>query len=454
MKKKSKIKYFATIVPAVILLFIFGWFFATIFEGEKPALSFVPKATYLSQGQEFHLSAKDEKRGIRKVKVSITQEGRELTVLEKKFPFRGLMNREGIHILDESFFIDPSELKLAQGRLDIQVQVWDYSRRGGGDGNLTLLQHRMTVDTIPPSIRAMSRMHNINQGGSCLIIYQASSDCQKSGVFVNNDFFPGYPAQGKAGEGIRLAFFALPYNGTKDTSIYLWAKDQANNESKRAFNYHIRTKHFRTDRITVTDRFLKAILPYFASYAFDPGDTDIEKYIKINTELRKDNHQVLMQLGEKVDPERYWEGSWLRLKNAATMARYGDKRLYFYKGKKIDEQFHLGVDLASLANSPVVAANRGRVIFAEKLGIYGLAVVIDHGQGLTSLYAHLSNIGVSSNQTVNKGDVIGQTGHTGLAAGDHLHFSVMIHGVPVNPLEWWDDHWIKDNVMRKLALLQ
>ena len=136
------------------------------------------------------------------------------------------------------------------------------------------------------------------------------------------------------------------------------------------------------------------------------------------------------------------------------MARYGDKRLYFYKGKKIDEQFHLGVDLASLANSPVMAANGGRIVFAEKLGIYGLAVVIDHGQGLTSLYAHLSNIDVASDQTVKKGDVIGQTGRTGLAAGDHLHFSVMVHGVPVNPIEWWDDHWIQDNVMRKLALLQ
>ena len=454
MKKKSKIKYFVTIVPAVIILAIFGWFFATIFEGEKPALSFVPKATFLSHGQEFHLSVKDAKRGIRGVKVSITQEGRELTVLEKKFPFRGLMNREGVHSQDESFFIDPSELKLAQGRLDIQVQAWDYSRRGGGDGNMTLLQHRMTVDTIPPSIRAISRMHNINQGGSCLVIYQASSDCEKSGVFVNNDFFPGFPAQGKAGEGIQLAYFALPHNGAKDTSIYLWAKDQANNESKRSFNYHIRPKRFRTDRIKITDRFLDAILPYFASYAFSPEDTDVDKYIKINKELRKENHQVLLQLDKRIGPERSWEGSWLRLKNAATMARYGDKRLYFYKGKKIDEQFHLGVDLASLANSPVMAANGGRIVFAEKLGIYGLAVVIDHGQGLTSLYAHLSNIAVSSDQTVKKGDVIGQTGRTGLAAGDHLHFSVMVHGVPVNPIEWWDDHWIQDNVMRKLALLQ
>jgi murein DD-endopeptidase MepM/ murein hydrolase activator NlpD len=454
MKKKSKIKYFVTIVPAVIILAIFGWFFATIFEGEKPTLNFVPKAAFLSQGQEFHLSVKDTKRGIRRVKVSISQEGRELTVLEKKFPFRGLMNREGIHRQDESFIIDPSELKLAQGRLDIQVQAWDYSRRGGGDGNMTLLQHRMTVDTIPPSIRAISRMHNINQGGSCLTIYQASSDCEKSGVFVNNDFFPGYPAQGKAGEGIHLAYFALPHNVAKDTSIYLWAKDQANNESKRSFNYHIRPKRFRTDRIKITDRFLDAILPYFASYSFSAEDTDIEKYIKINKDLRKENHLALIKLCEKSSPERFWEGSWLRLKNAATMARYGDKRLYFYKGKKIDEQFHLGVDLASLAHSPVMAGNGGRIIFAGKLGIYGLAVVIDHGQGLTSLYAHLSNIDVSSDQKVNKGEVIGQTGHTGLAAGDHLHFAVMVHGIPVNPIEWWDDHWIQDNVMRKLALLQ
>ena len=120
---------------------------------------------------------------------------------------------------------------------------------------------------------------------------------------------------------------------------------------------------------------------------------------------------------------------------------------------KVDEQDHLGIDLASLANSPVQAANHGRVIFAERNGIYGLTVALDHGQGLISIYGHLNSIGVTLDQDVKKGDIIGLTGQTGLAGGDHLHFSIMVNGIFVNPIEWWDDHWIKDNITRKLELL-
>ena len=156
------------------------------------------------------------------------------------------------------------------------------------------------------------------------------------------------------------------------------------------------------------------------------------------------------ELGTDTSPDRLWAGTWLRLKNAATMAKFGDRRLYYYKGKIIDEQVHMGVDLASLAGSKVGAANNGRIIFADRLGIYGLTVVIDHGQGLASSYSHLSKINVKQGQTVKKGDVIAFTGLTGLAGGDHLHFGMMVSGFFVNPIEWWDPHWINDNVIRKL----
>ena len=136
------------------------------------------------------------------------------------------------------------------------------------------------------------------------------------------------------------------------------------------------------------------------------------------------------------------------------MARIARYRGYYYKGKKVDEQLHLGIDLASLSNSPGPAANHGRVIFADGLGIYGLTVVLDRGQGLSSVYGHLSSIKVRLDQDVSKGDIIGFTGQTGLASGDHLHFSVMVNGVFVNPIEWWDGHWIEDNITRKLALLE
>jgi murein DD-endopeptidase MepM/ murein hydrolase activator NlpD len=450
-KDKKRILLPVALVPIIVLLALFVWFIFFCFEGEKPVITLQPRPEFLAKHQKFTITVVDKKRGLRRIRVSLNQEGREVTVFEKKFPFEGLLNRQGVHRFEKQLSIDPSAINLAQGRVELQVQTWDFSRRRGGDGNLALIQHKMMVDTIPPSIRAVSRMHNINMGGSCLVVYQASSDTRKSGVLVNDVFFPGFPAGGSQ-KGIHLSYFALPYGTKPEPSIYLWAVDKAGNESKGSFYYHVLKKRFRKDKINISDRFLARVMPYFSFYPFDPQMNDLQKYITVNNQLRKKNHQTIEGLKSKTSPDMLWKGTWVSLKNAATMSRFGDRRSYYYKGKKIDEQVHLGVDLASLANSPVPAANTGRVIFADRLGIYGLAVVLDHGQGLASLYGHLSELGVKPGQDVSRGETIGHTGQTGLAGGDHLHFSVMVNGVFVNPIEWWDGHWIKDNITRKRAL--
>jgi len=108
------------------------------------------------------------------------------------------------------------------------------------------------------------------------------------------------------------------------------------------------------------------------------------------------------------------------------------------------------MDLASTANAKVGAANGGRVIMAAFGGIFGNTVIIDHGFGLASLYSHLNEITVNKGDRVSKGDIIGRTGLTGLAGGDHLHFSMIVHNVFVNPVEWWDTAWIKNNVTSKI----
>jgi len=451
--RKKKIIYSLALIPLIIILLLFGWFFTIFFEGEKPVVSLEPLPEFISGSQKFTFRVSDKKRGLRKLEVRANQEGREITLLEKKFPFKGFLNRGGARRYEQEIFFDPSELKLAQGRVDLRVTVWDYSRRGGGDGNMAVIEHKMVIDTIPPALRAVSRMHNINKGGSCLVIYQTSSDAEQSGVYVDDLFFPGFPADVKSQEGIHVSYFALSYDSGLNPSIYLWAKDRAGNRSQSTFYHHIRPARFRKERMNITDGFLKRVLPYFSFYSFNAEDSEIEKYLKINNELRKESHSVFYKLRENTSPKMLWEGPFLRLKNAANMSRFADERSYYYKGKKIDEQVHLGIDLASLANSPIQAANNGRVVFAEKNGIYGLSVVLDHGQGLASLYGHLSATEVTLNQDVQKGDIIGYTGETGLAGGDHLHFSIMVNGVPVNPVEWWDGHWINDNITKKLALL-
>jgi murein DD-endopeptidase MepM/ murein hydrolase activator NlpD len=453
MKKTKKILYYLTLAPIFIMLILIGWFFTVIFEGQAPSIEFSPKPEFVSNRQKIHIKIADKERGLKQLKVSLNQEGRVQSILDKTFPFQGLMNRPGIRHYETDCFIDPSTLNLAQGRVDLDIQVWDWSRRGGGDGNRTVAQHKLIVDTIPPSVRALSRMNNINVGGTCLVLYQASSDTAASGIFVGDLFFPGYKAGGKVKEGVHVCYFTVSYDTKEIPSIYLWAKDNADNRSTSTFYSHVRKKRFRRDNINISDRFLRKVLPYFSDYPNPEAKDDLSKYIQLNNDLRKENHQKLLQLHEKITPERLWDGPWLRMKNAATMAGFGDRRSYYYKGKKIDEQVHLGIDLASLANSPIQAANNGRVIFAGRLGIYGLTILLDHGQGLSSLYGHLNEISVAVNDEVKKGNIIGYSGQTGMAGGDHLHFSVLIKGIFVNPIEWWDPHWIKDNIERKLALL-
>jgi hypothetical protein len=452
MKKRRNIGLFIAIVSIVLILGVLAWFLQCIFEGENPQVTVEPLPEFLSGSERFSLTASDMKRGLKAVKVSVNQEGREILVFEKKFPFEGLFNSEGVHQFNTEFSIDPAKLNLAQGRVDLQINVRDYSRRRGGDGNQSLVEHKMAVDTIPPAIRAISRMHYVNVGGTGFIVYQASSDSVESGLFVNDFFFPGFQVKGSE-DGYHVCYFAIPHNIKANPEVHLWAKDKAGNQSTASFYCKIRRQRFRTERLNITDRFLKRILPYFSFYTLNPTDTDINKFLMINQDLRKDNASVLYNLRTETSPEKLWDGAWVRLKNAATMAGFADRRLYYYKGEMVDEQVHMGVDLASLANSKAQAANNGRVIFADRLGIYGLTVVIDHGQGLASVYSHLSKIDVEINQEVMKEEVIGLTGQTGLAGGDHLHFSIMVSGMPVNPIEWWDSHWIQDNITRKLAFL-
>jgi len=454
MHKKKRITVLIIVGATLAAVALLGWFLACIFEGEPPRVVVGPLPEFLSSNQNLVIQAEDENRGLRRVEISLNQEGRKVSILEKKFPFKGILNREGVHTFKTEILIDLQKLNLAQGRADLYIRAWDYSRRRGGDGNLSVSHQRLSIDTVPPAIRVISRLHYINVGGTGLIIYGVSSDTEQSGVYVNDDYFPGFPATSHEKEETRVCYFAIPQDVVTQPSLYLWAKDKAGNRSTTTFNYHIRKKKFRTERMNISDGFIKKVLPYFSFYPLDPNATLLEKFLKINRDLRKKNADFFREVAKKTSPEKLWEGPWVGLKNAAAMAKFGDRRKYYYKGKKVDEQVHLGLDLASLAHSNVPASNTGKVVFAGRLGIYGQTVIIDHGQGLASSYSHMSNIAVAVGDTVQKGDTLGQTGQTGLAGGDHLHFGVIVNGVFVNPVEWWDNHWVQDNIGRKLALLK
>jgi murein DD-endopeptidase MepM/ murein hydrolase activator NlpD len=171
----------------------------------------------------------------------------------------------------------------------------------------------------------------------------------------------------------------------------------------------------------------------------------------INGELRRKNNDKIASFAAQTKPELLWRGVVFHpFSNTAVESAFADHRIYMYNGKEIDQQVHLGFDLASFAGTPIVSANRGIVVFADELGIYGNCVIVDHGLGVQSLYGHLSSIEVKAGQTIEKEQQIGRSGMTGMAGGDHLHFTMLVNGKMVNPVEWWDAHWIQDRILRKL----
>jgi murein DD-endopeptidase MepM/ murein hydrolase activator NlpD len=182
-----------------------------------------------------------------------------------------------------------------------------------------------------------------------------------------------------------------------------------------------------------------------------PEGSTLDRFLVINGELRRKNNATIAAFAAKTSPELLFRGLVFHpFTNTAVESAFADQRTYIYQGRNVDRQVHLGFDLASFAGTPIVAAARGTVLFADELGIYGNCVIVDHGMGVQSLYAHLSSIGVAPGATVEKEQELGRSGMTGLAGGDHLHFTMLVNGQMVNPVEWWDQHWIDDRILRKL----
>lgn len=428
------------IAGAVLLMAAGAVFLYGKLEGEAPELSISPQPVAIGKQTKFKLSMADSRSGLKEARVSLEQGGRVVKLLEEVFP-------AGTPQVERVVEVSADVLGLQEGTAVFRAEVRDRSWRGG---NPKILEASLKVDTRPPSLFILSQFHYLNQGGAGLVAFRASEPLEMSGVRVGERWFRAYPMGSDNGW---FVLFAVPHDASPQISIYLEAEDLAGNRARSQFKYNIRPKKFRHDSIRLSEEFLQRILPYFMER--DPGlkGEPQEVFLRINRELRKANELAIQEICQKTSPEPLWSGPFLRMANAKPMAGFADRRTYIWKEKAIDEQVHLGVDLASLVTSPVEAANKGRVVFAGELGIYGNTVILDHGCGLLSMYSHLSQISVSVGQLLEKGERLGLSGSTGLAGGDHLHFSILVGGVFVNPIEWWDPHWLKDNVEEKLSLL-
>jgi len=393
--------------------------------------------------------ARDRGSGLARVEVRLVPEHGTPAVLAAETYPRRSWRGSGIYSALLSATVDAAAAHAPEGPATLEVWAADHSwlaalRRG------PRLTHAVTVDLTPPTLEVVSQEHVGRLGGTECLLYRVGADATESGVQVGEDFFPG-TAGLFADPALRVALFALPQNapGARPAAV---AVDAAGNRRTAAVAITVTPRRFADKTLPVSDEFLARKVPeLLAANGLGQADDLIAGYLRINRELRVATEVRIRQLCRTSTPRPLWQGAFFRMPNAAPLSGFADRRTYVHDGKEIDHQTHLGFDLASLRGAEVPAANTGRVVLAGPLGIYGNTVILDHGLGLFSLYGHLSEISVAEGAQVARGDPLGKTGDTGLAAGDHLHFSVLIDGVHVDPVEWWDGHWIHDHVEARLA---
>jgi murein DD-endopeptidase MepM/ murein hydrolase activator NlpD len=425
-RRGGGIKTFAVLLAVLLIIAAIGYSAYKIFFVDAPAIEGVEAFKNLSVDKTITLNGNN----IKSISIIIVQDGKE-TVLLSDTPEGGKKTY--------TLQIKPRELKLADGTAKVVVKA--------KSGILKKMEHEInsTIDTTPPSLDVLKTPEVIHQGSTGFALLRAGD---ADSVYVSNQG-KQFKAFKSASESDYIVFFPVPLEGN-DHRFFAVAEDAAGNKIVRTIPSKFMPVIYKTSSINIDDSFINTVVAPLLN------ETELSDPVKafktVNEEMRRKNLAQLEEITQTSGPAILWRGAFIQLKNSKVMATYGDKRTYLYNGNAISGSTHLGYDLASLANSPVEAANNGVVKYAGELGIYGNTVIIDHGLGIMSLYGHLSTTMVQEGQAVNKGDIIAKTGATGLAGGDHLHFGILVHGYEVSPLYWYDEHWIKDNILSNLEV--
>jgi murein DD-endopeptidase MepM/ murein hydrolase activator NlpD len=432
--------FFAVLL--VILLGVGGYFVIPRFEWHKPQITITPDTDTIGLSP-LEISVTERGTGLKSFAATLTSGGTEYPlmseeydqpVMQKKFPVALSAKLTG----------------LKEGPAVLRVTARDRSLWGFFRGNEATVQKNVTIDITPPTLELMADDRYVNFGGVGMVVYKPSSDTVKTGIKIGNYFFPGYKNQIKAHPDHYIAFFAHPYNVAANEKASLVASDKAGNTREMKLVYELKNVKYKKSTLAISDDFIQAkVAPLLHDVAARQGNLK-DIFIKVNKDLRKENEDKIKSITEKSTPSILWQGAFSQLSNSKVEANFADARTYTYKDEAIDNAYHLGYDLSVTKHSPAEAANSGVVAFVGDLGIYGNTVIIDHGLGLFTLYSHLSSVDTKVGEQIKQKQIIGKTGETGLAAGDHLHFGIYLHGVAILPVEWWDQKWINDNIQPKL----
>jgi len=335
-------------------------------------------------------------------------------------------------------------------KLTLHVKVTDKSLWNLMQGNTSEKTIDINVDYKRPNVNILANSYSITQGGSALVVLQAQDE-NLAQLYIEADGVK-FKVQPYQEEGYYAGLIAWPFSND-DFKAKVVAVDAAGNKRMAEIPFYIKQHKYRVSWIQARDKFIDGKISDLASSNTDYANIDdrIEKLRAINETMRLKNEARIHALSKSLSSKflKEWKmKKFYPLKNGKKVASYGDERHYYYKRKEneVSHSYHVGYDLASTKMATIRTSNAGKVVYASDNGIYGNMPMIDHGLGLYTLYGHCSQLLVNEGDEVSAGQAIAKTGTSGLALGDHLHFGMLVQGIEVRPVEWFDQSWIRKNI--------
>jgi len=436
--KKSTLGVLVSLIFIILLGSIGYLYLSPVFEQNKPIIE-SEKNIYWNLKSKVQITLKDD-TGIKYYKITF-KDGKNNIILEQK-----VMKESPKEIILE---INPPKLDMFYKGTNtvLEIEAIDNSKWNFLEGNRIVETINVQIDTKKPIANVLRNSRYIQRGGSAVVIVKVKDDNLKKASIIFNDTMefhltPYYK------EDYYVALIAWPMDIDSFRRVNLVATDKANNITITKVPLYIQKKNYKNDKIKLSEKFINNVSANVLEQSFEPIPNSVsEIFIYSNTVLRDKNIHTMEQtiLNNRSDDriDNFEIKAFKRLRGSKTVAGYGERRHYYLDGKKINDAWHLGIDWASVKKATVRISNPGRVIFKSYLGLYGNSIIVDHGMGLATLYAHTSSQHVEVGDEVQKNQKIAHTGSSGAVFGDHLHFGVLVQGIEVNPIEWMDRNWIK-----------
>ena len=433
-------------IIAILVLLVAAPLALLMLYSAAPALDLPAGITTLGAQTPISVAVKAP-HGLRSASAYVEQAGTRYKAWETSQSARRILWQR--HVADSTLhFVTGSQAipQLKEGKATLVIEAVSNDFRAA----TARVEREVTVVLRPPSLSIDSDQHYLYLGMADLVTFNVSGSSTESGVRVGNEKFRSWPLPG--GKPGLFALYAFPWNTPPGTEPLVYATNGAGNQVTGQMVIRFPKKEqpvYRTRDLEINEQFLQKVIN-----ELDPaGSGDpLARFLKVNGEMRRSNNQTLRDLRLKTEPRFLWSQPFRQQRNSKVEAHFADVRNYIYQDKKVDQQVHLGYDLSITQHVGVEASNDGKVVYAAPLGIYGNCVVVDHGYGLQTIYGHMSEIAVREGEAVKRGQVLGRSGMTGMAGGDHIHFSMQLDGVQIDPKEWWDAHWIKDHITSRVDL--